>query len=125
MRAVLARSWHGLVLLGFVLRELVADTGALVVSLLNPRHSFRPHLIDVPLRDHSERGIAVLATLVTLSSPRQFCVGVETQPPKLTVYVLDASDAATARADVHRLETLFLRAVGSPARFDDPPEVVE
>lgn len=125
MRAVLARAWHGLVLLGFVLRELVVDTGVLVLALLNPRHTFRPHLIDVPLRDHSERGIAVLATLVTLSSPRQFSVGVETQPPKLTVYVLDAGDAASARADVHRLETLFLRAVGSPARFDDPPKAVE
>lgn len=125
MQVLLARTWHSFVLIGFVLRELVVDTAALVVALLTPRRPFRPHLVEVPLRCRTDRSIAVLATLVTLSSPRQFSVGVETQPRRLTVYVLDAPDAASARQDVHRVETLLLRATGSPARFENPPEVVE
>lgn len=123
MAAVLARLWHSIVLAGFVLRELIVDTASLVISLVNPRHRFRPHLVEVPLRCRTERGIAVLAMLVALSSPRQVSVGVETEPRRMTVYMLDARDAASAREDVRRLETLFLRATGSPARFEDPPEV--
>lgn len=123
MTAVLSRLGHSAVLAGHVLRELTVDTARLVVSLVHPGHRFRPYIVKVPLRCRSERSIAVLGTLVSLSSPRQVTVGVETDPPTLLVYTLDTEDADAARQDVSHLETLLLRAIGSPAHSEEPPEV--
>ncbi|AWH93009.1 Na+/H+ antiporter subunit E [Dietzia lutea] len=125
MRGLLFRTWHTLVLVGFVLWRLTADSVKLVAALVNPRHRFAPYLVEVPLRCRTDRSVAVLASLVALSSPRQVSVGVETEPRRMLVYMLDAADAATVRRDAARLETLFLRAIGSPARVEEPPEVTE
>lgn len=125
MAAYLARLGHSAVLAGYVLRELAVDSIGLVIALVRPGHRFTPHLVEVPLRCRTDRGTAVLATLVALSSPRQVTVRVETEPRRLHVYMLDTEDAATARRDIVRLETLVLRASGSPARFEEPPEVTE
>lgn len=123
MTSLLARTGHTAVLIGHVLRELAVDSIALVIALVNPRHRFRPRMIEIPLRCRTDRGIAMLGLLVTLSSPRQVSVAVQTGPPRLLVYMLDAEDAETARTDLFHLETLMLRAAGSPARDEEPPEV--
>lgn len=122
MSSLLARTGHTAVLLGHVLRELAVDSAALVIALVNPRHRFRPRMVEIPLRCRTDRGVAMLGLLVTLSSPRQVSVAIQTGPPRLLVYMLDAEDAETARADLFQLETLLLRAAGSPARDEDPPE---
>lgn len=125
MTSPAARAWHALVLTAHVLWELITDSAVLVVALVNPRHRFRPRLIEIPLRCRTPREVAVLGLLTTLSSPRQASVAVSTDPPRMLVYVLDAKDAQSARADLFHLETLLLRAAGSPARDDEPPEVPE
>jgi multicomponent Na+:H+ antiporter subunit E len=102
----------------FVLYKLVEANVVLAWEIVTPRDRIRTGVIAVPLRTQSDAAMMVVANVITLT-PGTVTIEAIGSPPVLYVHVLHLHEIDEVRSDLLHLESLTVRAFGSPAMRRD------
>jgi multicomponent Na+:H+ antiporter subunit E len=97
-------------LLRFVLRflvELLVTNVNLALLAFRPRPRFHPHIVAVELRLETDAALSILSAAITLL-PGTVAMGFSSDRRLLYAHTMGVADPETARAGVHRIETLIL-----------------
>ena len=99
--------------LAHVLWKAVEANVWLTREVVSRRSRIRTGIVATPLDGCSAELLTFLANVIALT-PGTMVVEASADPPVLYVHVLDLRSIEAVRADVHRLESLAVRAFGSP-----------
>ncbi|GIG41569.1 Na+/H+ antiporter subunit E [Cellulomonas phragmiteti] len=104
--------WRAGVLAVWFAGQVLASSGAVLVDALTPRHRSTPRVVRVPLGEVGDRHVFALAVLVTLT-PGTLALGVvpDGDGRALLVHSMYHPDAATALADVARMDRRLVRGL--------------
>jgi multicomponent Na+:H+ antiporter subunit E len=109
------RPWHALRFAAYFGVKLVEANAVVAWEVLTPSNaSVREGVVAVPVTGASDAVVTVLANAISLT-PGTLTLAVVREPATLIVHVLHLRSVEATRDDVHRLETLVLRAFGDPA----------
>ncbi len=101
-----------LVFLGYFTWKLLEANVVLAIEILTPRDYTRSGVIGVSVEGASDLVITLVANAITLT-PGTLTLEVRRDPAVLYVHVLHLRDTESVRRDVHRLQDLALRSIGS------------
>jgi multicomponent Na+:H+ antiporter subunit E len=93
-------------LVAIVIYEVLKGTWLVVSITSGLRPLSHPGIIKVPLRDHSESGVAIVSFLITLS-PGSFVISHDWDERFMLVHYIDISDPDQLRADADRYFRLW------------------
>ena len=99
-------------LAGYILVEILVANIQIARRILSPRRRPQSGVVEFEMSSDSRRLITFVSTILAIS-PGTMPVRVETDPPSITVHVLDLEDPATTRRAIARLEDLAIRAFGT------------
>lgn len=106
------RPLHTLRFVGYFLYKLVEANAVVAWEVLTPNNqSVREGVVAVEVTGASDAVVTVLANAISLT-PGTLTLDVRRDPTMLFVHVLHLRSVEQTRAEVHRLETLVLRAFG-------------
>lgn len=101
--------------LGYFLYKLVEANAVVAWEVLTPNNdSVREGVVAVEVAGASDAVVTVLANAISLT-PGTLTLDVRRDPTMLFVHVLHLRSVERTRDEVHRLETLVLRAFGDAA----------
>lgn len=107
-----------LIFLGYFAAKLVEANAVVAWEVLTPSNAgVREGVVAVPVTGASDAVVTVLANAISLT-PGTLTLDVRRDPTVLFVHVLHLKSIEATRAEVHRLETLVLRALGDRAALD-------
>ena len=98
--------------LGYFAWLLVVSNVVVAREIVTPRDRIRSGIVSVPLAGSSDLATTVLADAITLT-PGTLSLEVRQDPPTLYVHVLHVRDVEGVRRDIHRLQRMVVRAIGS------------
>lgn len=102
--------------LGYFVYKLVEANAVVAWEVLTPNNEgVHEGIVAVPVAGASDAVITVLANAISLT-PGTLTLEVRDDPPMLFVHVLHLRSIEQTRAEVHRLETLALRAFARQER---------
>lgn len=109
------RPLHAVRLAAYFLYKLVEANIVVAWEVLTPNNdSVREGVVAVEVTGASDAVVTVLANAISLT-PGTLTLDVVREPTMLFVHVLHLRSVERTRAEVHRLETLVLRAFGDDA----------
>ena len=98
------------VLIGAILLDVLLGTWDVALRVLHLRPIEHPGIVEVPVGDRTELGVAVSALATTLS-PGTVLVDVDQERGVMLLHVIDASDPDRVRADLQRFYDRAQRGV--------------
>lgn len=101
-----------LVFLGYFTWKLLEANVVLAIEILTPRDYTQSGVIGVSVEGASDLEVTLVANAITLT-PGTLALEVRRDPPVLYIHVLHLRDTESVRRDVHRLQDLALRSIGS------------
>jgi multicomponent Na+:H+ antiporter subunit E len=104
--------------LGYFVWLLVVSNLVVALEILTRRDRIRSGIVAVPLAGSSDLATTVLADAITLT-PGTLSLEVRHGPPTLYVHVLHVRDVESVRRDIHRLQRMVVRAIGSADAVHD------
>lgn len=101
-----------LAFLGYFTVKLIEANAVVAWEVLTPSNAgVREGIVAVPVTGASDAVVTMLANAISLT-PGTLTLDVHRDPTVLFVHVLHLKSVEATRAEVHRLETLVLRAFG-------------
>lgn len=117
-RGLTIRPLRLLIFLGYFLGKLIEANAVVAWEVLTPSNAgVREGVVAVPVTGASDAVVTTLANVISLT-PGTLTLDVRRDPTVLFVHVLHLKSVEATRAEVHRLETLVLRAIGDQAALD-------
>ncbi len=101
-------------LLLMILVDVFKGTWLVASIVLGLRPLSHPGILKIPMRDHSETGVAIVSFILTLS-PGSFLVGYDWDERVMLVHYVDISDPDQLRADIERYYWLWDRQPRRPS----------
>lgn len=89
--------------------SLIKASAVVAWEIVTPGSAINEGLVAIPLRTTSPGLMTLIANTISLT-PGTLTLETRTDPPTLYVHVLHLRDIDDARADIHRLEDVVLRA---------------
>lgn len=106
------RPWAVIRLGARILRDLVHANLVVAREVATPGSQIQQGIVRVPLRTDSEVAAMTVVGIINLT-PGTVAIDVVGSPPVVFVHVLHLDDLELVRADLMRLEELFVEAFGS------------
>lgn len=98
--AVLRGAARALRLLGVFLKDIVVSNFEVARRILGPEHAIQPRFVWVPLEIRNEQGLAVYASMITMT-PGTLSVDITPDRRWLLVHAFNVGDEAALLRDLH------------------------